>query len=455
MKVLIVEDEAGTREALVDLVTDLGHEVRSCSGAAEARRLLSESLPDVVLTDLMLQDGEGLDVVRAASGLGVGCESVVLTGHGSVKAAVDAMKAGAYDFLLKPLKPTQLEALLGRLSLECGDRRPEKEEGRLGFLVARSPQMTEIFSQLERVARSEASVLITGESGTGKELVARTIHLLSRRREKPFVAVNCGALSPSLVESELFGHERGAFTGAERRRAGVFEAAAGGTLFLDEVTEMSPDLQVKLLRVLENRSFRRVGGNEELDTDVRVLSSSNRDPDTAVERGDFREDLFYRLNVFPVLLPPLRDRPDDIEPLAWHFLAGIDESEHRGIRSLASEATDALKRHSWPGNVRELRNVIHRCYILGDPPTLGGDVVESVLSTSHRQPATAVAVEASPANGNGNVGVKLGDSFAEAERKLLTATLGHVQGNKRRAAELLGVSLKTIYNKLKEFGLEG
>src|SRR5512141_1108524 len=372
MKVLVVEDEQGARETLVELVTALGYEPSAAASVAEAGEALSRLAPDVCIADLGLPDGNGLDVVRAAKAGQTDCAVLVLTGQGSILAAVESMKAGAHDFLLKPLKPSLLAAALARLS-EHHEPHPAAQPestptGQLAEMVGGSPPMQEVFRLIARVAGSEAPVMITGESGTGKEVAARTLHALSRRRRGQFVAVNCGAISPSLVESELFGHEKGSFTGAERRRVGTFEMAHGGTLFLDEVTEMPPELQVKFLRVLDTRTFRRVGGNEELDVDVRLVASSNRDRAEAVRSGAFRPDLFYRLNVFPLRMPPLRERKADIPALASHFLSQLEEKERRGFTAFESGALEALDRHDWPGNVRELRNAVHRTYVLSDPP---------------------------------------------------------------------------------------
>ncbi|HEX2758651.1 MAG TPA: sigma-54 dependent transcriptional regulator, partial [Thermoanaerobaculia bacterium] len=324
--------------------------------------------------------------------------------------------------------------------------------GQLGEMVGRSRAMQEVFRLIARVAGSEASVMMTGESGTGKEVAARTVHALSRRRRGQFVAVNCGAISPSLVESELFGHEKGSFTGAERRRAGTFEMAHGGTLFLDEVTEMPPELQVKFLRVLDTRTYRRVGGNEELDVDVRLVASSNRDLAEAVRSGLFRPDLFYRLNVFPLRMPPLRERKADIPALASHFLLQLEEKERRGFTSFEAQAFELLNRHDWPGNVRELRNAVHRAYVLSDPPVVQTEAVDAVLDPSHpveRQPAANTDQESWPV-----VPVRAGEKLEAVERKLLLATLQAVNGDRRTAAELLGISLKTVYNRLKQYGLD-
>jgi DNA-binding NtrC family response regulator len=316
--------------------------------------------------------------------------------------------------------------------------------------------MQEIFGIISRVAKSDAPVMIIGESGTGKEVAAATIHDLSRRRAKPFVAINCGAISPSLIESELFGHERGSFTGADKRRQGYFELANGGTLFFDEVTEMSTELQIKLLRVLETRTFRRVGGNEELKVNTRILSSTNRDLQEAIRAGKLREDFYYRLNVFPLVLPPLRDRKEDIAPLAQHFLERIEEREKGGFREIEADAITALLEHSWPGNVRELRNVIHRAYVLSNPPVIGLAAVNSVLGHPvMKSPAMVSPAAPSAASGAGVVQFKVGESLAEAESRLFRKTLEFAKGDKKKAAGILKVPLKNFNSKLKEHGIEG
>ncbi len=426
---------------------------------AEALTALGLFSPDVCITDLGLPDGDGLDVVRAAKATGRDCSVLVLTGKGSVRTAVEAMKAGAHDYLLKPLKAAQLTTALAHLAEQHEASRgappaalPDPAAaGGLAGMVGRSTPMLEVFRLLTRVARSNAPVMITGESGTGKEVAAATVHLLSQRAARPFVALNCGAISPMLVESELFGHERGAFTGAERRRAGTFEMAHGGTLFLDEVSEMPPEVQVKFLRVLETRTFRRVGGTEELDIDIRLVTSSNRDLADAVRREAFRSDLFYRLNVFPLRLPPLRDRKEDVPLLAAHFLSQIEEKERRGFSSFEERALEALSGYDWPGNVRELKNAVHRAYVLSDPPAIQAEAAEAVLTDSGAAELHRGAGDDEPWPA---VPVRVGETLQSVEKRLLTATLLAVKGDKRVAAELLGVSLKTIYNKLKEYQLE-
>jgi DNA-binding NtrC family response regulator len=482
VRVLLIEDDADTRKGLQLLLEEFQLEVRAVGTLAEGQAALTQFQPDVCLTDLQLPDGDGIDFTRIARGSHPGCEVVVLTGHGSLGTAVEAMKAGAFDYLVKPLRPAQLEAVLERLrpapgsAAGDGDAQLWKrldETGRFGEMVGVSAAMREMCAVIARVARSDAPVMITGESGSGKEAAAQTIHSLSRRRTKPLVAINCGAVSPNLIESELFGHEKGAFTGADKRRAGYFELAQGGTLFLDEVTEMSLELQVKFLRVLETRSFRRVGGSEEIGSDLRIISSSNRDLLEAIEKKVLREDLYYRLNVFPFHVAPLRERPEDIAPLAKYFLDGVAEKEDGGRRSFSPAALEKLAAHKWPGNVRELRNVVHRAYVLSDGAVVDEAVVCGILDgrasgvfAAVRPPAPSAPPPADPPPAPGAtlpaevpgdpllVPVRVGDSLEDVERRLLERTLSAVAGNKKKAAEILKVSLKTVYNKIKQYGLE-
>ncbi len=480
MKILVVEDDADTRKGLQELLQESGLQVEVAGTLAEARAALASFDPDVCLTDLQLPDGDGIDFIRAARAADPRREVVVLTGHGSLDTAVEAMKAGAFDYLVKPLRPAQLEAVLERLrpgqtsgSADAGLWKVLDETGRFGTMIGVSAPMREMCAVIARIARSDAPVSITGESGSGKEAAAQTIHMLSRRSDKPIVAINCGAVSSSLIESELFGHEKGAFTGADKRRAGYFELAQGGTLFLDEVTEMPPELQVKFLRVLETRSFRRVGGNEEIGSDVRVISSSNRDLREAVEKKVLREDLYYRLNVLPLHILPLRERKEDVVVLARHFLERVAESEEGGRRSFSPGAIERLQGHEWPGNVRELRNVVHRAYVLSDGDVVDETVVAGVLAgrssgvfAAVRPPAPTVSAvdggfegraepASPPAAGEPapddplSVPIRVGDSLEEVERRVLERTLLAVGGDKRKAAEVLKVSLKTVYNKVK------
>jgi DNA-binding NtrC family response regulator len=386
LKVLIVEDDLATRKGLEESVKDLGGEPRSVASASEASRIIDEFNPRILIVDIHLPDGDGIAVLRSARENDPEREGVVITGQGSIDNAIEALRAGAFDYLLKPLRPAQLEVVFNRLAerrrleSEVEALRAElQEKGRLGDLVGRSAAMAKIFDVIRRVAKSNAPVLITGASGSGKEVVARTIHRLSRRAAKPFVAFNCGAISPTLIESELFGHERGSFTGADKRRVGYFEEAMGGTLFLDEITEMGPELQVKLLRVLEDRTLRRVGGSQELQIDVRLISATNRDPREAIGEGKLREDLYYRLNVFPLALPALAERREDIALLAEHFRRVIEEQEEAGVKGWDPKALEILESYHWPGNVRELRNVVHRACVMTEGRLIKPEIVRALL----------------------------------------------------------------------------
>ena len=386
MKVLIVEDDLSNRKGLEESIKDLGFEPRSVGTSKEAAKVLEEFDPRILIVDIHLPDGDGIEILRAAREKDPDREGIVITGQGSIDNAIEALRAGAFDYLLKPLRPAQLEVVFNRLAdrrrleTEVETLRAELQEtGRLGDLVGRSEPMTTIFEIIRRVARSNAPVLITGASGSGKEVAARTIHRLSRRGGKPFVAFNCGAISPTLIESELFGHERGSFTGADKRRVGYFEEAMGGTLFLDEITEMGPELQVKLLRVLEDRTLRRVGGSTEIKVDVRLVSATNRDPKEAIKEKKLREDLYYRLNVFPIALPPLTERRDDIPLLAEHFRKVIEEQEKAGVTGWDPRALELLNSYDWPGNVRELRNIVHRAYVMTEGKIIRAEVVQALL----------------------------------------------------------------------------
>ena len=402
MKVLIVEDDLATRKGLEESIRDLGGETRSVGTVKEAARAVEEFDPRLMIVDIHLPDGDGIEILRAARETDPDREGIVITGQGSIDNAIEALRAGAVDYLLKPLRPAQLEVVFNRLAdrrrleFEVETLRAELQEtGRLGDLVGRAPIMTQIFDVIRRVAKSNAPVLITGASGTGKEVAARTIHRLSRRAAKPFVAFNCGAISPTLIESELFGHERGSFTGADKRRVGYFEEAAGGTLFLDEITEMGSELQVKLLRVLEDRTLRRVGGSQELKVDVRLVSATNRDPHDAIKHKKLREDLYYRLNVFPIALPTLAEKREDIPLLAEHFRKLIEEQERGGVAGWDPRALELLQAYEWPGNVRELRNIVHRAYVMTEGKTIRPEVVMTLLPRAAR-PVAASKKKAAP-----------------------------------------------------------
>jgi two-component system, NtrC family, response regulator AtoC len=411
----------------------------------DARAQLRAQQPDVILLDLHLPDGEGMSLVDELdpdSSPAV----VLITGQASVETAIQALRRGLSDYLTKPLDLVRLRAILADvaqtrdLKQEIGALRTDlPSRGSFGLLVGTSAGMRAIYDQISRVAPTSATVLIVGESGTGKELVARTLHSLSRRRNGPFVALNCGAISPALIESELFGHERGSFTGADRRHKGVFEQATRGTLLLDEITEMPMELQVKLLRVLETGSFVRTGGESPLTIDVRFIAATNRNPDEAVKQGRLREDLYYRLKVFQMTLPSLRERLDDVELLAERFLMQIGENEGTDKR-LSPEGAKLLREYSWPGNVRELKNAVYSAYIMA-----------STALTPECFPPEISCPEAVTVPPERGLGVRVGMTLADAEQRLIVATLSHFDGSKTKAAETLGISLKTLYNRLQEY----
>jgi two-component system response regulator AtoC len=437
---LIVDDDPEALQVLDEFVKREGFTVTSARTLGEAREGIATNSPDILLVDIHLPDGSGIDLLEGLQA-NAGPEVVLITGNASVETAVDALRRGAADYLTKPVDFARLKMVLANLARtlemkgEIGNLRTElRKMGRFGPLVGSSSAMQKVYDLIGLVARSDAGILITGETGTGKEVVAQTIHALSRRGRQPFVPVDCGAVSANLIESELFGHERGSFTGADRMHKGYFERANRGTLFLDEVTEMPPELQVKLLRVLESSTVTRVGGNDSIKVDVRILAATNRRPEDAVATGKLREDLLYRLNVFPIPLPPLRDRGDDIELLAEHFLAGLNKGEGP-VKRLTPAGRERLRAHSWPGNVRELKNVVQRAFILaGEDPD---------IDTLPYRPTDAAFAS--------NVTMPVGTPIAVAERMLILATLDRFQGDKRRVASALQISLNTLYSRLHEY----
>ncbi|HET9653057.1 MAG TPA: sigma-54 dependent transcriptional regulator [Usitatibacter sp.] len=442
---LVVDDDADSAETMAMLIANEGFTVATAGSLQDARRQMALQEPDIVLLDLVLPDGSGMELFNDAKVL-PNTEVVLITGHASLDTSIQALRLGAADYLVKPMSLKQLQGVLSRvtkpsaLKAEADDLETGLEqEGHFGQLWGRSAAMRRVYQQILRVSGTAVTVFITGESGTGKEVVAKTVHDLSRRRSRPFFAVNCGAISPHLIESEIFGHEKGSFTGADRQHLGFFERTSGGTLFLDEITEMPLDLQVKLLRVLETGTFMRVGSTQQLETDVRILAATNRSPMQAVSAGKLREDLLYRLNVFPIHLPALRERADDIPLLAEHFLDQISRREGE-IKRFAPEALVRLAAHPWPGNVRELRNIVYRAYVMANDSV----IVDECLPTA--QPAAAPVATGAPA-----ITVRVGTTLAEIERQVTLATLEHLGRHKEKTAATLGISLKTLYNRLKEY----
>jgi len=437
---LIVEDEAKSSRYLSKLVELEGFSTSTAASLESARASLKSRVPDLLLVDLMLPDGNGLDLLKDIENRS-SLEVVVITGHASVDTAVEALHLRACDYLTKPIDTHRLKTILRnmlqirRLTDEIDDLRTRlRDVGHFHGLVGSSPPMQRVYDLLSKVAPTETTVLLMGESGTGKELAVRAIHKLSRRRDMPFLGVNCGAIPLTLIESELFGHEQGSFTSANGLHLGYFERANGGTLFLDEITEMPPELQVKLLRVLETGTFHRVGGDKELTTDVRVIAATNRRPEQAILEGKLREDLYYRLNVFSLHLPPLVERGDDIEVLALYFLGELNKREGT-MKRISPEVLTLFRNYRWPGNVRELKNVLERAFILSGPEILPESLPQPIQSQS----ADVV---------NDCLRFAVGTPLAEMERQAIDAALKRFQGNKRKTASALGINVRTLYNRL-------
>ncbi|HEX6085856.1 MAG TPA: sigma-54 dependent transcriptional regulator [Thermoanaerobaculia bacterium] len=449
-RVLIVDDDRATSAGMADVVEEWGYEPELADTVKAGWNSVNKLVPDVAIVDLKLPDGSGLDLLHKIKESYPDVSVIILTGHATVDSAVKALKVGAEDYVTKPVDLPRLQVILKSVEdkqmmkqeiLEL--RRQLQKMGALGHLVGKSPRMQRLFEEIEMVANTDANVFIVGESGSGKEVVANTIHYLSRRRNKPFIAFNCGAISPTLIESEIFGHEKGAFTNAIKRREGYFEMAKGGTVFLDEITEMPIELQVKLLRVLEEGKFRRVGGNEEINIDARIIAASNRDPAKAIAEGKMREDLYYRLNVFPIEVPPLRNRLEDIPLFSHFFLQKLNETEDKKVEKIDGEFIEALQAYEWPGNVRELRNVINRAFIMARTDTLTVDCLPDKLAGGRRKRSKDA------------ITIPLGQPMEEVERIVIEETLTMTDGDRRRTAEILGISYKTLYNKTKKYKSAG
>src|SRR6185503_5651365 len=446
-RVLVAEDDAAQRLGLQQLLKSWGFSVEIAPDGRQALEKVAHDRPAIVLTDMLMPGMGGMDLLKALKAQDdTDIAVVMLTAQGSVETPVEAIKEGAYDYLTKPVDPQRLRIVLDQLTRRNDTlrevralRRQLQERGTFGRLVGSSLEMRKIYQVIEQAAPTAASVLVHGESGTGKELVAQTLHQLSPRASQPFVPLNCAAIPDTLLESELFGHEKGAFTGAIARRAGAFELAHKGTLFLDEIAEMTPITQAKLLRVLQERSFRPLGANREQQVDIRVVAATNVEPQEAVRQGKLREDLFYRLNVFAIELPPLRDRKDDIPLLAQAFIREFNERNNKSIAGVSDAVMHVLERYHWPGNVRELRNAMERSTIVAKGP-----FIEPADLPANLTDAPSAAAPAASASGD----LTPGTTVDEAERRLIDITLQHTGGNKTRAAEMLGISLKTLHNKL-------
>lgn len=454
-RILVVEDNAALREAVVEVLEGERHQVRGVASAEEALAGVEHEMPELVVTDLRLPGQSGLELLKILKGRDPFLEVMLFTAYGSVEVAVEAMRAGAFDFLTKPVRLDHLAAkvtqalqvradraaLVRERERRCYLEREVQETFNEGRIIGRSAAMQEVYGTIEKVAGSDSSVLITGESGTGKELVARAIHMRGSRRDEPFVRVSCGALAGGVLESELFGHERGAFTGAVKLRRGRFELAQGGVLFLDEVADVSPAVQVRLLRVLQEREFERVGGEETIHVNVRIIAASNRDLKAEVKEKGFREDLFYRLYVIPIHLPSLRERPEDIPLLTDHFIRKICGRMQRPAVDLSAGGLRILTQYAWPGNVRELENALERAIVLCESHRIGeGDL--AFLKTS---PSSTLALPAGLP--------PLSEALGQLERTLIERAMEQAHGVKTEAARLLGIKPSALYYKLEKYGL--
>jgi len=447
-RILIVEDEDNARKGYEALLRKWNFEVLGVGTGEEALAKFQEFNPQVMLADVELPGMNGLDLLGHLGDEIQRIPVIIITGRGSDERVVQAIEAGAFWYIEKPLKPPVLRALLDRAFGRLRDRqavavltRQLRDAGKLGVLVGSSSPMQEVMRQVETAAPSTASILITGETGSGKEMVARSLHMLSPRADRPFVAINCSAIPESLMESEIFGHERGAFTGAAERRIGCFELAHGGTLLLDEIGEMPAPTQAKLLRVLEDRKIRRLGSKVETPVDVRVLAATNKNPEQAVADGHLRQDLYFRLNVFHIHLPPLREHKEDLPLLIEHLLEEISEKHGKKVTGVGADVMELLRSYPWPGNVRELRNVLERAAIASE---------RGVISRQHLPSDFGHAAATVTAGLNG-IRFPIGTTVDDMERELILQTLSATSQNKTRAAELLGISLKTLHNKLKEY----
>lgn len=450
---MIVDDEESQRGPLAAMITAWGFNVETAGDGQEALEKLTGFSANVIITDLMMPRMDGFELMKRLGSDGNMPPAIVLTAFGNIETAIQTIHdLGAFWFLEKPIQPAAMRVLLERAAsqsqLAVETERLQRQLSNLGVLVdmvGTSQQMQQVFSIIRQVAPSKAAVLVVGESGTGKELVARAIHQLSSRRSGPFVPINCAAMPETLMESELFGHEKGAFTGALERRAGCFELAQNGTLLLDELAEMPSGTQAKLLRVLEDSRVRRLGGKAEIPVDVRVIAATNRNVDEALKKGDLREDLYYRLNVFQISLPPLRQRLSDLQVLCETLITHLNRKHTCNVTYVTPEVMDAFRKHNWPGNVRELRNVLERAVIMAGEGAIQMSHLpyDFGVSVGSRPPAQVFEPE--------SVRLPVGTTVGDAEKALIQLTLQHTKNNKTRAAEILGISLKTLFNKLKEY----
>jgi DNA-binding NtrC family response regulator len=445
LKVLVADDDNQIRHMIEDFLSMLGYEALLAENGKKALEMVRQEEVDVVITDMVMPEMSGIEVLRSVKAMRPETEVIVITGNATIENAIEALRLGSYDYLTKPLELQRLKLLLRRIGETRRLVRENRvikqrlgQQDRYGELVGVSEKMHELFGIMDKVSKSGAlTVLVRGESGTGKELVARIIHKNSERNGRPFVPVNCGAVTETLLESELFGHVKGSFTGAHKDKAGLFKAADGGTLFLDEIGELSPMLQVKLLRVLQEKTVRPVGDTREIGVDVRVVAATNINLERGIEEGGFRRDLFYRLNAITIQTPPLRERKEDIAPLARHFLDRFNQERKGKVRGIEPKAMDFLLNHDWPGNVRELENVINRAYTLGSGETIGsGDLPPELREKRARETPRIESY-----------------NLRDNETRLIRAALKESGGNRAEAAKLLGLNTTTVYRKIEKYGI--
>ena len=447
-KILIIDDEAPSREALVLLLQNADYDTKGAGSGNEAFALLAEDAFDIIITDLFLPDIDGIDILKRVKSVAPAMEVILITGHASAETAVRAMKEGAFDYITKPLNLDELRIIIDKavekrllLNENVYLKKQLRDKFEFANIIGASPAMQKVFNRMKRIIQTDSTVLIIGESGTGKEIVAKAIHFNGHRKDKPFVAVHCGAIPENLLESELFGHTKGAFTGAIRDKIGKFEAANKGTIFLDEIGTMPMHLQTKLLRVLQEQEVERVGSNRPIKLDVRVISATNQNLEEEVKAGNFRDDLYYRLNVIPLNLPPLRERVEDILPLVRHFLRKNCKEMKRPMMTLSKDALEALEFYHWPGNVRELENIVERTVAL----TEGDQITLDDLPSAIRAGASTRVIER---------GVDLPKTISDIEKKMITEALALSNGVKAKAAQMLNLNRTTLVEKMRRLGME-
>ena len=455
INILLVDDEAPIREAMLLLLKAADYRITACASGQEALQTLANEQFDIIITDLFLPDITGIDILTKAKGLFPSLEVILITGHASAETAVRAMKEGAFDYITKPLNFEELRMILAKavekqrlLSENVYLKKQLRDKYEFSNIIGNSPAMQKVFTRITKVIKTDSTILILGDSGTGKELIAKAIHSNGPRRDKPFIAVHCGAIPENLLESELFGHTKGSFTGAIRDKIGKFEAANHGTIFLDEIATLPMHLQIKLLRVLQEQEVERIGSNRQIKLDVRIISATNVNLEEEVKKGNFRDDLFYRLNVIPVTLPPLRERVEDILPLVRHFLAKYCKEMDRPLMNIAKEVLMALEIYKWPGNVRELENVVERTVALTEEDYIAlSDLPTNITRAYSEQEETPTRITSR--------GVDMVNVLSDIERKMIIDALSLSEGVKARAALLLNLNRTTLVEKMRRLGMDG